>query len=137
MIPIKVDGIRCVAQVAGDTAEFWTSHGKPIRTFPEPPGCRLAGGLRRLGHLQLDGRWLMDRPWSGRRQILEETLEPGLYVAINPVVHEDGRGLFQRAVAADFEGVVGKKKTSKYQPGERSADWRKIKNWQVTEAWVV
>ncbi|MCL5046887.1 MAG: hypothetical protein M1598_08930 [Actinobacteria bacterium] len=87
--------------------------------------------------LQLDGRWLMDRPWSGRRQILEETLEPGLCVAINPVVHEDGRGLFQRAVAADFEGVVGKKKTSKYQPGERSADWRKIKNWQVTEAWVV
>lgn len=40
---------------------------------------------------------------------------------------EDGRWLYQSALALKLEGVVGKRRGSPYRDGERHADWFKLK----------
>ncbi|MGH8773523.1 MAG: hypothetical protein ACREV2_20460, partial [Burkholderiales bacterium] len=46
---------------------------------------------------------------------------------------EDGEALQTAALASGFEGVIGKRKDSKYQPGRRSASWLKIKSTNSAE----
>jgi len=65
--------------------------------------------------LPLEERW---------RQLAEVELE-GPITRSQPT-REDGEALFEAVKAGGLEGVVAKKSGSRYQPGRRSADWRKI-----------
>jgi bifunctional non-homologous end joining protein LigD len=69
---------------------------------------------------------LRDAPYQDRRRYLAQCLLPSALVQL---VHasEDGEALHKAAVANGFEGVIGKRKDSKYQAGRRSAAWLKIK----------
>src|SRR5262249_909240 len=50
-------------------------------------------------------------------------------------LEERGVALFERVCALDLEGIVAKRKTSKYRATEqRSRDWIKIKNQHYTQA---
>jgi bifunctional non-homologous end joining protein LigD len=40
---------------------------------------------------------------------------------------EDGAALYAAALASGFEGVIGKRKESKYETGKRSSSWVKVK----------
>jgi bifunctional non-homologous end joining protein LigD len=46
---------------------------------------------------------------------------------------EDGVALAKAALASGFEGVVGKRKDSRYEAGRRSASWLKVKAAQTGE----
>ena len=76
--------------------------------------------------LRLDGHWLLDLPLTERRQLLEgldlPANGPGWQV---PPQYDDGGLLAQVTAEAGLEGVISKKRTSRYQPGARSADWVK------------
>jgi bifunctional non-homologous end joining protein LigD len=69
---------------------------------------------------------LRDMPYQDRRRYLKQCLLPSDLVQL---VHasEDGEALHKAALANGFEGVIGKRKDSKYQAGRRSASWLKIK----------
>ena len=61
-----------------------------------------------------------------RRRYLAQCLLPSPLVQL---VHaaDDGVALHAAALASGFEGVVGKRKDSRYEAGKRSASWLKVK----------
>ncbi len=69
---------------------------------------------------------LRKSPYRDRRRYLSQCLLPTPRVQL---VHasEDGVALHEAALASGFEGVVGKRKDSRYESGRRSAQWLKIK----------
>ncbi len=64
-------------------------------------------------------------PWSDRRHLLESISFDGAPVLLSPV-EEDGSALWSAVTERTLEGMVGKLKSSLYQPGVRSPDWRKV-----------
>ena len=78
--------------------------------------------------LLLDGEKLLDRPYDERRARLESLGLSGISYATPPVFRDvRGADVLAAAAAAGLEGVVAKRRDSKYRPGERAADWVKIK----------
>ena len=71
------------------------------------------------------GDHLIGRPYEERREILEELgLESPIIVPEPTPTH--GVGLFEAVKDRGIEGVIAKRLGSKYQPGRRSPDWRKV-----------
>lgn len=76
--------------------------------------------------MALDGRDLTDEPWERRRALLE-ALAPNLdhdRWAV-PEVYDDGELLLEVTAQNGLEGVVSKRRDSRYTPGERSPYWLK------------
>lgn len=71
-------------------------------------------------------------PYADRRRHLAQCLLPSPLVQC---VHadEDGPALEQAALASGFEGVIGKRKDSRYEPAKRSPSWLKVKPVQSAE----
>ncbi|GAA0720449.1 non-homologous end-joining DNA ligase [Dokdonella soli] len=76
--------------------------------------------------LYFEGVDLRKAPYRDRRRYLAQCLLPSPLIQR---VHaaEDGVALHTAALASGFEGVVGKRKDSKYEAGKRSPSWLKIK----------
>ncbi|HET9046315.1 MAG TPA: non-homologous end-joining DNA ligase, partial [Casimicrobiaceae bacterium] len=64
--------------------------------------------------------------YADRRRYLSQCLLPTSRVQL---VHaaDDGVALNAAALASGFEGVIGKRKTSRYESGRRSSSWIKVK----------
>jgi bifunctional non-homologous end joining protein LigD len=75
---------------------------------------------------------LRQSPYRDRRRYLSQCLLPTPLVQL---VHaaEDGVALYEAALASGFEGVIGKRKDSRYESGRRSALWLKIKPTQSAD----
>lgn len=75
------------------------------------------------------GRSLRREPVESRKAQLAELLTPApssvLYVGHFDA--DQGRQLFEHAKTLKLEGLVAKRLGSPYRPGERSADWQKVK----------
>ncbi len=76
--------------------------------------------------LSFAGIDLRGAPYSDRRRYLSQCVLPSPLVQLVHAV-EDGIALHEAAVASGFEGVVGKRKDSKYEAGRRSGAWLKVK----------
>jgi bifunctional non-homologous end joining protein LigD len=76
--------------------------------------------------LHFAGVDLRQAPYADRRRYLAQCLLPSPLVQL---VHasEDGGELYSAAIASGFEGVIGKRKQSRYEPGKRSSSWVKVK----------
>lgn len=76
--------------------------------------------------LELDGTSLMEAPYEQRRSALEATAEPhdGWIVAAS---QDDGDALLEAVRAQGLEGVIAKRRDSRYEPGRRSPAWLKVK----------
>jgi bifunctional non-homologous end joining protein LigD len=77
--------------------------------------------------LAVDGALLLDAPLSERLERLDALLRPGPSVRRSDRFVEDGTALYAAAAARGLEGVMGKRLASRYRPGARSQDWRKVK----------
>lgn len=77
--------------------------------------------------LWLDGQSLLDLPWIGRRDRLEELELAGPAWMRSPAHVGEGADLLAAARATKLEGIVAKALNSPYRPGARSPDWLKIK----------
>src|SRR5882672_5221188 len=75
---------------------------------------------------------LRKAPYRQRRRYLAQCLLPSPMVQL---VHasEDGIALHAAALASGFEGVIGKRKDSRYEAGRRSASWLKVKPTQSAD----
>ncbi len=76
--------------------------------------------------LHFAGVNLRKAPYRDRRRYLSACLLPSPLVQL---VHaaDDGKELHAAALASGFEGVIGKRKDSVYEPGKRVRSWLKIK----------
>src|SRR6266567_4585437 len=76
--------------------------------------------------LHFAGINLRKATYRDRRRYLAQCLLPSPLVQL---VHasDDGMALNAAALASGFEGVVGKRKDSRYEAGHRSASWLKVK----------
>jgi bifunctional non-homologous end joining protein LigD len=75
--------------------------------------------------LRLDGEDLSERPLEERRALLEELpLADSTWQV--PAAYDDGDMLFEATLQQGLEGVVSKRRTSRYRFDQRSDDWRKL-----------
>jgi bifunctional non-homologous end joining protein LigD len=76
--------------------------------------------------LHFAGINLRKNPYRDRRRYLAQSLLPSPLVQL---VHaaEDGKELHAAALASGFEGIIGKRKDSAYEPGKRVRTWLKVK----------
>ncbi|OBK51238.1 ATP-dependent DNA ligase [Mycobacterium sp. 1081908.1] len=82
--------------------------------------------------LYLDGRSLLRARYSDRRKLLEVLGGAGNLI-VPDLLPGDGAEALEHSRRHGWEGVVGKKRDSTYQPGRRSASWIKDKNWNTQE----
>jgi bifunctional non-homologous end joining protein LigD len=75
--------------------------------------------------LSLEGESVSALPYSHRRALLEE-LRIDSPQCRTPENFDDGAALWEAVCEHELEGVVAKKRTGRYLPGERG--WVKIKN---------
>jgi bifunctional non-homologous end joining protein LigD len=83
--------------------------------------------------LYIDGRSLLDEPYTVRRQLLEELTLLGAHWQVTPAHAGEGKSMLETATRTQLEGVVAKRLDSVYLPGRRSPAWLKIKVIQRQE----
>ena len=78
--------------------------------------------------LRLDGKDLRERPLSERKAMLQKLLKnpPGV-IRFSASLGEDVEELLQQAREIGLEGLIGKRKDSRYESGRRSGAWIKLK----------
>ena len=82
--------------------------------------------VRLFDVLRLDGRSLLDAAYDDRRELLESLGidDPRWEV---PPAWSDGEEALEVSASSALEGVVAKRRRSRYLPGRRSSDWVKVK----------
>jgi bifunctional non-homologous end joining protein LigD len=78
--------------------------------------------------IELDGHDLRGTPWSVRREALDFLMNanPLKSVSVSPSF-ADGESLLQMCRDQGLEGLVAKRRSSRYQEGKRSSEWIKVK----------
>jgi bifunctional non-homologous end joining protein LigD len=82
--------------------------------------------------LWLDGHLLTDAAYTQRRGLLDELALRGPSWQ-TPPASDDGAEAFAISAQLGFEGVVAKRRDSRYEPGRRSTAWRKVKHQREQE----
>jgi DNA ligase D-like protein (predicted ligase) len=77
--------------------------------------------------LHLNGRDLVDRPLSDRREKLARIITNSPHLLLSQYVTGKGKSYFRNALKIGFEGAMAKRAESLYQIGTRSEDWLKLK----------
>jgi bifunctional non-homologous end joining protein LigD len=77
--------------------------------------------------LELDRSPFVDLPLEERRARLGDVVVPDAAVVRLSDLFDDGVALMDVAVAQGLEGVVAKRRHSRYRPGTRSRHWLKVK----------
>jgi bifunctional non-homologous end joining protein LigD len=85
--------------------------------------------------LRLYGVDLCDRPYVERRATLER-LDLGGRAWTVPPAFDDGPATSAASREQGLEGVVAKRLTSTYRPGQRTRDWIKVKHTQTQDVVV-
>ncbi len=77
--------------------------------------------------LHLDGSSLLDVPLEERKRLLHRVIRPHPLVRYAAHVVGEGEAFVRAAADRGLEGVVAKRRASRYEPGKRSRDWLKVK----------
>jgi DNA ligase D-like protein (predicted ligase) len=88
--------------------------------------------------LYRNGEPLFDRPLLERKKVLSRLVDPAPSAIVESAyIIGQGRAFFREAAARGLEGVVAKRITSRYVPGERTSDWLKLKARRAWEGVLV
>ena len=82
--------------------------------------------------LHLNGHDLRDMDLEDRREILEGVILPNDRMQFSQALPGDAKAIFQLIDEAGIEGMVSKRRDSKYRSG-RSTSWLKIRSYMVEE----
>ncbi|HXR26906.1 MAG TPA: DNA ligase D [Candidatus Baltobacteraceae bacterium] len=77
--------------------------------------------------LWLDGHSLLNEPLVERKARLKEVLRDDPMVRYAAHVETDGEAFFAAIKEQGLEGLMAKRRDSRYEPGRRSRDWLKLK----------
>jgi bifunctional non-homologous end joining protein LigD len=86
--------------------------------------------------LYLDGRSLVNEPLTKRKEWLKDAVRFDTQYRISEFV-EDGNSLLEAAREHGLEGIMAKKRDSKYTPGKRTDCWYKVKIRQTCEVFII
>ncbi|MCW2538361.1 MAG: polymerase LigD, ligase domain protein [Frankiales bacterium] len=86
--------------------------------------------------LYLDGADLTGLSYTDRRQRLRDLGLNADSWLTPPAVEGTGAQVLQASKEQGLEGIVAKRRSSRYLPGKRTADWRKIKNVKAQEVLI-
>jgi bifunctional non-homologous end joining protein LigD len=78
--------------------------------------------------LWFDGLDITGKTVMQRRERLQQIITAEEGIQVGGYVENHGKALFQLAKDRGLEGIIAKRKTSRYQAGRRSPDWLKIKS---------
>jgi bifunctional non-homologous end joining protein LigD len=78
--------------------------------------------------LWLDGHSLLERPYHERRSALEGLELNGEHWRVPAAVVGHGAEVLAASREQQLEGVVAKRRDSRYEPGRRSGVWTKVRN---------
>src|SRR5438105_1912447 len=98
------------------------------RAAAETPICFYVFDL-----LYLDGYDLKRVPLVDRKALLRKTLAQVDHVKYTEHIADEGVRMYEAASQLRFEGAVGKRANSTYEPGVRSQSWLKFKNTNEQE----
>jgi bifunctional non-homologous end joining protein LigD len=91
--------------------------------------------------LYYDGQDLRNTDYIDRRKILNEILSQSnnnkKRVRISDYIEQQGVVVFENIKKMSLEGIIAKRKNSKYIQGTRSKDWLKIKNTKTQDCVVI
>ena len=80
--------------------------------------------------LYKDNEQLTDLPLIERKEILQNSIKENDRISITRYIETEGKKLFELTTKNELEGIVAKKRDSKYFFGKRTKDWIKIKNFE-------
>src|SRR5215216_5019994 len=85
--------------------------------------------------LELNGRSLLKKSYLERRALLDDVIrpQPGPRIHVPPIFEGDLMAAIETSNQLQLEGVVAKRRSSTYQPGQRSRSWLKIKLHKTQE----
>ncbi len=86
--------------------------------------------------LYRDGTDLTALPLMERKSILRETVRPTRTVTLSDHIERDGKAYYGAVLERGLEGVIAKRKESRYAIGRRTRDWLKIKKRESIDAIV-
>ncbi|MBK8505494.1 MAG: non-homologous end-joining DNA ligase [Saprospiraceae bacterium] len=86
--------------------------------------------------IYLDGRSLLGEPIERRRMWCNDSIKKGSGYRMSEAI-DDGEALWEAAGKLQLEGIMAKKRGSKYQMGKRTTDWIKIKYRQSEEVAII
>lgn len=78
--------------------------------------------------LYIDHEEITDKILIERKEILQDIIIENERIAFTRYIPNDGISLYNVTVKEDLEGIVAKKKKSKYYLNKTTKDWMKIKN---------
>ena len=81
--------------------------------------------------LRYHGRNVLGDSYDERRALLEAIDLPAPRLILS-TAFDDGEALIQATLEQGLEGVIAKRRSSKYQPGVRSPDWVKLAHRTLT-----
>lgn len=84
--------------------------------------------------LHVDDTSLLDSSYDDRREALDALVPPGPAWQVPPAFPGGGPDLLDATRAQGLEGLVAKRRDSRYQPGRRSDCWIKLKHVRRTSA---
>ncbi|MGI9542025.1 MAG: non-homologous end-joining DNA ligase [Cyclobacteriaceae bacterium] len=86
--------------------------------------------------LYLDGRPLIAEPLTRRKVWLADAIKKDTPYRVSEVL-EDGQALFEASKNIGLEGIMAKRRESKYLVGKRSDNWLKIKVRQTVDSIII
>jgi bifunctional non-homologous end joining protein LigD len=87
--------------------------------------------------LRLQGNDLTKLKLIERKALLKEILSQSDIIKYCDHVEEEGVALFEQATKMRLEGIIAKRKDSRYYPDKRSKEWLKIKNVNVDDFKII
>ena len=81
-------------------------------------------------------RSLLRSPYAQRRALLDDLALAEEHVSVPPAFPGQARALTEASRELGLEGVVLKRLSSTYQPGQRSGDWLKIRNLAAADVLI-
>jgi bifunctional non-homologous end joining protein LigD len=135
-LPVILDGEVVALDEAGNPAGFQRLQGRIHLSRADTAGASLGPTALMVFDVLREGRAdYLDRPLAARRTQLEKLLGRlrSPLIRLSDSVRGDGRALYKHALDSGWEGLIVKHADSRYRPGKRSADWRKLKLVQEQE----
>ena len=86
--------------------------------------------------IYLDGRELVTLPLMERKEILRDVVRISDRVTVSDHIEREGRAYYQAVLEQGLEGIIAKRKDSRYAIGRRTRDWLKLKKRETIDAVV-
>ncbi|KQL18839.1 RNA ligase family protein [Cytobacillus solani] len=88
--------------------------------------------------IQLEGKRVTSRPLFERKEMLADLVPTdSTQLAKSQFIEGNGVAYYEAVKEQALEGIVLKRKDSRYQVGKRSHDWLKVINYQFADVYVI